>query len=382
MSVLDEKYKKAARVIAMAGRLPFPVNETLIEILKYLIDENDLDFIMAFKLKKSQTMEELKKMSKLSEDEILKKVESLAKKGVIFNQPSSKGIMVYRLLPLMMVGPFEYIFMSKLEHSEENKKLADLFKKLFDETKEIVQEKYDSLLPLFQKYPPIDRTMPILENTVAGDKIQISVNEDIEVPEETIILTQDVKELINKFDDIAVGHCFCRHHKDLLGNSCKQTDVRENCLTFGKSARYTSEQGFARMITKDEALRIMRESEEAGLVHKAFHTHEDITKTETSICNCCQDCCATFEMWRDGVLPLMNWTNYLSKIDKDKCIGCGTCLEKCPTEAIQGDDNNKAERKAEWCIGCGVCAHFCPENAISLLEGMRKVFIPPPRLRK
>ncbi len=33
------------------------------------------------------------------------------------------------------------------------------------------------------------------------------------------------------------------------------------------------------------------------------------------------------------------------------------------------------------CIGCGVCAHFCPENAIMLLEGMRKVYVAPPRLR-
>ena len=366
----------------MAGRLPFPVNETLIEILKYLIEEDELDFIMAFKLKKSQTMEELKKRSKLSEEEILKKVEKLAKKGVIFNQPSSKGIMIYRLLPLMMVGPFEYIFMSELEVSEENKRLADLFKKLFDETKEIVQDKYDTLLPVFQKFPPIDRTMPILENSVTGDKIQISINKEIEVPEETIVLTQDIKELINKFDEIAVGHCFCRHHKDLLGNPCKQTELRENCFTFGKSARYTSEQGFARMITKDDALRIMKESEEAGLVHKAFHPHEDIYKEETSICNCCEDCCATFEMWRDGVLPLMNWTNYISEIDTELCNGCGTCVEKCPIDAIELNDENKAQRNAEWCIGCGVCAHFCSENAISLLEGMRKVFVPPPRVRK
>ncbi len=366
----------------MAGRLPFPVNETLIEILKYLIEEDELNFIMAFKLKKSQTMEELKKRSKLSEEEILKKVEKLAKKGVIFNQPSSKGIMIYRLLPLMMVGPFEYIFMSELEVSEENKRLANLFKKLFDETKEIVQDKYDALLPVFQKFPPIDRTMPILENSVTGDKIQISINKEIEVPEETIVLTQDIEELINKFDEIAVGHCFCRHHKDLLGNPCKQTELRENCFTFGKSARYTSEQGFARMISKDEAIRIMKQSEEAGLVHKAFHPHEDINKEETSICNCCEDCCATFEMWREGVLPLMNWTNYISEIDTELCNGCGTCVEKCPIDAIELNAEDKAERNAEWCIGCGVCAHFCSENAISLLEGMRKVFVPPPRVRK
>ena len=159
--------------------------------------------------------------------------------------------------------------------------------------------------------------------------------------------------------------------------------MRENCFTFGKSARYTTEQGFARLINKDEALKILKESEEAGLVHKAFHPHEDITKAETSICNCCEDCCATFELWREGALPMMNWTNYLSKIDTEICTGCETCVEKCPTKAIKLiESNNIAVRNAEWCIGCGVCAHFCSENAIYLLEGMRKVYVPPPKLRK
>ena len=98
----DEKYKKAGRVIVKAGVLPFPINDTLLEILKKIIDEDELDFIMAFRRKLSQTLEELKKSSKLPEEEVLKNVKSLAKKGVIFNQPSSSGIMVYRLLPLMI----------------------------------------------------------------------------------------------------------------------------------------------------------------------------------------------------------------------------------------------------------------------------------------
>ncbi len=376
----EEKYRRAARVVVMAGRLPLPVNETLIEILKYLIDEDEIEFIMAFKRKKSQTLEQLKKSSKLPEEKILHKIKSLAKKGVIFNQPSSKGIMVYRLLPLIMVGPFEYIFMSKLEYSDENKRIADLFKKLFDETKIIVQSKYDALEPVFRNFPPIDRTLPILVKNVSGNEIQISINKKIDIPSETIVLTQDIEKLINKFKDIAVGYCFCRHHKDLLGKPCKQTDMRENCFTFGKSARYTSEQGFARLISREEALDLLKKSEEAGLVHKAFHPHEDITKAETSICNCCEDCCATFEMWREGVLPLTNTTNYLANIDIERCTGCQKCVEKCPIHAIELNDDDKAERNAEWCIGCGVCAHFCEENAISLLEGMRKVYVPPPRL--
>ena len=66
---------------------------------------------------------------------------------------------------------------------------------------------------------------------------------------------------------------------------------------------------------------------------------------------------------------------------RDWCKGCGICVERCPTEAIELNDNEKAERQESACFGCGICAHFCPEEAISLKEGPRKVFILPPRLR-
>jgi ferredoxin len=33
------------------------------------------------------------------------------------------------------------------------------------------------------------------------------------------------------------------------------------------------------------------------------------------------------------------------------------------------------------CIGCGVCSYHCPENARNLKRtGLRKVFIPPPKI--
>jgi len=377
----DEKYKKAAHIIIKAGVLPTPVNKTLIEILKLLLTEDELDFIDAFKRKTSQTMEQLKKSSKLPETQILLFVKELAKKGFIFNQPSSKGLMVYRLLPLLMVGAFEYLYMKKIEHNEMDKKLAKMFSDYFEETRDFIQNNYDQILPVFEKMLPIDRTMPILADTTQGDEINLSINEEIEVPEEQILLTQKVEELIDKFDDISVGHCFCRHHRDILGEPCKHTDLRENCFTFGKSARYIAEQGFGRLISKEEALDIMKKSEDDGLVHKAFHPHSDITKAETSICNCCKDCCGTLEWWRMGMVALINSTNFLSQVDSDICSGCGTCVEKCPVDAIELNDSDIAEVNAEYCLGCGVCAHFCPENAITLLEGMRKVYVAPPRLR-
>jgi Pyruvate/2-oxoacid:ferredoxin oxidoreductase delta subunit/predicted transcriptional regulator len=376
----DEKYRKVARVIVNAGIFPFPINDTLIDILKMVIDEEDLDFIMAFKRKRSMTMEQIGQASKLNETEINFHVEKLAKVGLIFNQPNSMGIMVYRLMPLVMVGLFEYIFMKKINYTEEERKLAKIFSKLFDELREFIQNGYNSIMPIFEKMLPYDRTIPVLGRTVTEKEINIIIDEEVKVPDEKILLLKEIENIIEKFDDIAVGHCFCRHHKDLLGESCKQTKLRENCFTFGKSARYTVEQGFARMISKREALDILKKSEESGLVHKAFHPHSDITKKETSICNCCKDCCGTFEWWKTGLIAMINYSHYLADVDEDICVGCENCVEKCPVDAITLI-NDKSKVNSEWCIGCGVCAYFCPENAISLKEGMRKVYVPPPRLR-
>jgi Fe-S-cluster-containing hydrogenase component 2 len=68
-------------------------------------------------------------------------------------------------------------------------------------------------------------------------------------------------------------------------------------------------------------------------------------------------------------------------IDHDSCTGCETCVAWCPTDAIALNDKGVAQRDESACLGCGVCSRFCPEGAISLKEGLRRVFIMPPRLR-
>jgi ferredoxin len=381
---LEKKYERAAQVICKQGMVPFPVNDTTISILKLVIEDNEeeLDFIYAFRQNASQTMEELKKSSTLPEKKIEQLATGLAKKGLIFNQPNSAGIMVYRLLPLMVVGLMEYVFMGELKDDEKEQNLAELFEKLIADVRDQVQDNYDNLAPLFKMAPAVDRTVP-MRTTKNGKNIKIiPINKSLGVLEEFVLPSQSVEEIINKFDDIAVGRCFCRQRRKMLGHSCATNAPMMNCFTFGKSARHTVAQGFAQKITKEEAFKIMKEAEEAGLVHKAFHPGSNESRPETSICNCCKDCCDTLNVWRNGALPLINSTYYLSVIDQDSCIGCGTCVERCPTDAIKLNDNEKAERDENSCFGCGVCVRFCPEEAISLKEGLRKVFILPPRLRQ
>jgi formate hydrogenlyase subunit 6/NADH:ubiquinone oxidoreductase subunit I len=79
------------------------------------------------------------------------------------------------------------------------------------------------------------------------------------------------------------------------------------------------------------------------------------------------------------IAPMANVTNFLSVVNDDLCIGCGTCVKKCHTYAAYLNDDKKARRKEERCIGCGVCAHFCPQNAISMVKGEERIVrIQPP----
>ena len=52
------------------------------------------------------------------------------------------------------------------------------------------------------------------------------------------------------------------------------------------------------------------------------------------------------------------------KITSEKCTGCGTCTDVCPTEAII-IENGKAEITL-GCIDCGACPRVCPEGAIKM----------------
>ncbi len=380
---MQDRFKRAATVVCKQGMVQFPVSDTAIAIIESVVGENEeeLDFIYAFDEKPSQTLAQLAESSGLSEEKIDSLATSLAQKGLIFNQPSSSGVMIYRLLPLMLVGLMEYKFMVELTGSQEEKDLALLFEKLLDELKDQTQENYDALMPLFNIAPAADRTVPN-KLTEDGKPVKIiPVQKAVEVSDEFILPSQTVEEIINKFEDIAVGYCFCRQRRSLLGDDCATQAPTLNCFTFGKSARHTAAQGFAKKISKQEALKIMAEAAQAGLIHKAFHPGSRETSPETSICNCCKDCCDTLGLWRKGTLPMINSTYHLSVIDQQACSGCETCVGWCPTDAISMNDEGLAQREESACLGCGVCSRFCPEEAISLQEGLRRVFIMPPRLR-
>jgi ferredoxin len=54
-----------------------------------------------------------------------------------------------------------------------------------------------------------------------------------------------------------------------------------------------------------------------------------------------------------------------AKVDEQKCTGCESCVEECPSEAIKMVDE-KAVVDADTCVDCGVCVDACPAEAITM----------------
>lgn len=56
-----------------------------------------------------------------------------------------------------------------------------------------------------------------------------------------------------------------------------------------------------------------------------------------------------------------------ARVEADACTGCESCIESCPLDAIEMQDDVAAVDK-QTCEDCGACVDVCPVEAITLDE--------------
>ncbi len=328
----------------------YPATETGIElkILKHLFspEQAKISLKLNFMADPLKTIFRKLKKSGISLEELEDKLDEMYFNGLINRGLVKKGdveIKYYGSAPIV-VGFFEY---------QLNRLTPEFFKDAHEYLHHtFFKEEYNS------SGVPQLRVIP-LDHTVDN--------------EQSIAQYDDLRDLIDNIGaPIAIMECICRKGADLIGEPCTKTKIRESCLSFRTAAKSFIEKGLAREISKEEALKFLKEAEKDGLVLQPGNSQRPM-----NICACCGCCCGILTSHTQ--LPEFAHffaTNYRAEVDSELCVACGICEERCNVDAVHVEDDIAVVDKAK-CIGCGVCVPTCTSEAISLIK--KKDEILPPR---
>jgi Pyruvate/2-oxoacid:ferredoxin oxidoreductase delta subunit len=214
-------------------------------------------------------------------------------------------------------------------------------------------------------------------NTELPQMRTIPVSKSIH-PQHNVSTFDEVSSLLQQAEEpFAIIECICRKKKEMEGHACKVTDRKETCLAIGSVARMVLQGGNGREIARDEALTILEENQKKGLVLQPSNTEK-----VDFICSCCGCCCGMLAVHKVLPRPLDFWaSNFLAKVDANKCDACGACEKRCQVGAVAvSDPKQHAIVDTERCLGCGVCVTTCPAQAISLSK--KPTEVRPPQTRE
>jgi NAD-dependent dihydropyrimidine dehydrogenase PreA subunit len=169
---------------------------------------------------------------------------------------------------------------------------------------------------------------------------------------------EQAEALIRAQAKISVAQCICRKEERMVGKGCDHP--LETCMAFGAGAYFYIENGLGREVSNEEALKILREAMDAGLVLQPGNGQK-----AWNLCMCCGCCCALLRTLKTMAKPAeVAHTNFFARVVPEDCSGCGLCELRCPMGAIRVGIAAEVDR--DRCIGCGVCVGACPLEAVRL----------------
>ncbi len=291
--------------------------------LKEVLTPEMCDIANKMKLRKYYTFEKLLKMNKGVEPARFRKLldemsyigileydygDNYDHYGELKDRPRVKR---YRV-PFFVPGSAE-LFNSSVDRIERNPAVASFFERMT----------FIPLAGITQMIPP------------GGDGIGmhvIPVEKAINAESKSVDL-EHISYWLKKYEGhISAGICSCRASRAVLGDGCTD-DVDDWCIQLGDMADYTVETGRAHYITKERALEILELAEKNGYVHQI--TNIDGENKIFDICNCNVKICNALRTSLLFNTPNLSRSAYTAKVEKEKCVACGKCVEACPAGAVK-----------------------------------------------
>lgn len=322
----DERYLKLGRKITDAmGHKISGVTSDDPEYwgLREVLTPEMCDVANKMKLRQHYTFEQLLEMNKeLEAIELQKLLDEMAVIGILeydygdnydhdHELKDRPRIRRYRL-PFYVPGSAE-LFNSSVDRIAKNPAVASFFERMT----------FIPLAGITQMVPP------------GGDGIGmhvIPVEKAIDAESQSIDL-EHISYWLKKYDGhISAGICSCRASRAVLGDGCTD-DFDDWCIQLGDMADYTVETGRAHYITKERALEILELAEKNGYVHQI--TNIDGENKIFDICNCNVKICNALRTSLLFNTPYLSRSSFTAKVEKEKCVACGKCVEVCPAGAVK-----------------------------------------------
>ena len=322
----SEKILKLARKITdcidhkIAG---VTVNDPEYWGLRCIMTDEMADVALTMKVRHHYTMEDLEKLNPgVEKNKLHDLVKQMSDIGILEydygnhydkNGPI-KGAKKERryTLPMFVPGSAEFTNMIK-KQLDEHPELAMFFERM--------------------TYLPLTMVTPMVPPGGAGIGMHvIPVEKAIEMENGTMDI-EHISYWLKKYEGhLGVGICSCRYGRAKLGEGCGDS-CEEWCIGIGDMADYCRETGKGRDITYEEAMQILRNAEKNGFVHQI--TNIDGENKIFAICNCNVNICNALRTSQLFNTPNMSRSAYVARVEKDKCVACGKCVEYCPAGAVK-----------------------------------------------
>lgn len=221
----------------------------------------------------------------------------------------------------------------------------------------------------------------------------VPVTPDV-VKDGAIMPFDDIKAVFATKDKFSISPCCCRilgslgqveypgypdGEYDMEGVLDPRNGQRiETCLCCGEEAQFWIDHKVGREITKEQALDYLQRSIDEGFIIQRMADKEAET-----VCSCHGLSCGVVGHWRSlgddeavgNSRCFQNISHYELEVDFDKCLKCGTCVERCPVQSITLDEDGYPQ-VSPFCFRCGQCAYVCPAEARALVPREENTFLP------
>jgi len=337
MPVGGEVFNQLAEKYRLVGDAHF------MEFLKMMMTPAEGEYVLA--LDKPQTPEQLAATIGVDERKASDKLDNLTRRGLLFraNGQYVAWMSAHQLRARVMFAAEEYTHPGMIEHRRrDERRITSPFAEIHGWFK--INERTGR---------PLIRIIP--------SRKAIAANPDIK-PEQ-VLWYEDIAQMMERAGNIGAVACDCRR---IYGHTGMPDP---SCIHFGNMVDYEVGRG-SRMkrISAAEAVAIFDACEDAGLVHNTPGNNASLSGV---ICNCCNDCCSTFEpaIHSGRLFEVANPSRYRPSVKPELCKGCRQCLKRCPFGAIEmvkvtGSEKSRASVSGDKCLGCGVCVVGCKQKAM------------------